>query len=255
MTGAATSTVPSTPPAPVQWSTSWRLDLDEQDVVVAAGVDRRVRIHGLGQADIAELQRWASSSGPVRIGDDQQAIAERLVALGTLVPAWRTPDALHVIGGGSFAAKLLGALEREVREDGFPVVLRTGDEWPATPDRPHLAVDCSMHHTLVLGPYVVPGLSACTGCLTTRVARRWPHGGAAPEPGIQRRPQLIAELLAVHLDLIERGSSPLVNATMSWDVEQGRCDRQVLLKSPGCGLCDRARRRGRLHLPWPGASR
>ena len=64
-----------------------------------------------------------------------------------------------------------------------------------------------------------------------------------------QRPAVVAELLAVHVRLALAGRSPLVNATIAWDLEQGSCDRQSVFKVPGCATCDRSRATGRVTLP------
>jgi hypothetical protein len=67
---------------------------------------------------------------------------------------------------------------------------------------------------------------------------------------VQRYLAVAAALLRVHADLIARGASPLVNATIAWDLERGTTDRQSLYKQPGCARCDTDGANGRVVLPW-----
>lgn len=237
----------------VVWSPAWRLDLDSDgDPILTAGVDRQLALRATTRRQREILVSWAGA-GPIDPDDASEAqLADRLLAIGALIPAAPTPRTIHCVGDHALGSKLVAAMEAEPaapdQDDAFTILLRTGGDWPEPPGQAHLAVDCSMHHTLVLGPYVVPGLSACTRCLTTRMARRWPEVTPPPEPAVQRHLDLVAELVRIQADLVSGGASPLVNATIAWDLEQGTCERQTLLKSPGCPRCDAAPRPGRLML-------
>lgn len=233
----------------LDWSPSWRLERTEHhELELSAGADRRLLLRGIDDTLATAALGWACGS-PVTVTAAEARLADQLVAVGALVVR-RSTASVELIGDEVLATKLAGAMELESDPSGTAVLLRTCDGWPAPPARPHLAVDVSMHHTIVLGPYVVPGLTACTSCLDTRVQRRWAPAPAPAQPAVQRHVHVIAELVRLQLELIQRGSSPLVNATIAWDLETGTTDRQTLLKSPGCATCDVATATGRLTLPW-----
>lgn len=233
----------------VTWSTHWRCEISDVDAVLSAGADRRMALHGLDDELRTTLERWSTMGTSVEIRPHEQRLADRLVEIGALVdPA--PVCGLEFFGDPAFTDKLGAALEVQPTSGGLGVLVRTGADWPTAPVGPHLAVDCSHHHTLVLGPYVMPGLTSCTSCLQTRMARRWPAVAPADAPAIQRHVHLIAELLGLQVELIGRNASPLVNATVAWDLEQGTTDRQTLLKSPGCATCDLGSQSGRIALPW-----
>jgi bacteriocin biosynthesis cyclodehydratase domain-containing protein len=131
------------------------------------------------------------------------------------------------------------------------VAVRTGAAWPDVPaGRLHLGLDLALHHTIVLGPLVVPGASACLGCLDGRMAHRWSTPVVPPEPLVQRSLAVAAALLRVQVDLVAAGTSPLVNATIAWDLERGTTERQKVYKVVGCPRCDLAPPPGRVHLGW-----
>lgn len=242
------------------WSPKWRLDFtDDADPILVAGADRRLRLHGIAPAQKDALRQWAAGTGEERlqIANNERDLADRLVDVGALV-AEHDDTTIRAVGDAVFGAKLLQAMKRNPANDddaGLSLLIRTSDQWPEPPAAPHLAVDCSLHHTLVFGPFVIPGFSACTSCLTVRMARRWPDVKTAAAPAMQERVHLIAEIVSIHADLIAGGVSPLVNATMAWDFEQGTCERQTLLKSPGCPHCDLRRPSGQIALPWSGGLR
>lgn len=237
--------------ASVRWSPHWLLDeLPDGTLVVSAGQDHRLALRGIDEATSRAVRSWITDGPGADLSAEERRLADRLTQAGVLEPSSPAVSRVHVIGSEPFATKLLTAMEATADADGFALVVRTGTEWPDAPGRHHLAIDCSNHHTLVLGPYVVPGLSSCIECLQTRLARRWEAVPAAPEPGVGRYLAVIAQLAAIQLELIERGSSPLVNATMTWDLETGDTERAPLLKVPGCPRCDLAVPSGRLQLPW-----
>lgn len=202
-------------------------------------------------------RRDDGAGGAARTRDARrQAVArllDRLVELGAVVPV-APPGPPTVLASDAATAGELRDLLTEGGTSGAVLALRTGTAWPEVPPgRLHLGVDLSLHHTVVLGPLVIPGASACLACLDARIARRWPPPAVPAEPAVRRLLPVVAALLDVQLELIARGASPLVNATMSWNLETGTTDRQSLYKLAGCGRCDTGPGDGRVALPWGAA--
>ena len=133
---------------------------------------------------------------------------------------------------------------------GLAVVVRAGHPWPQPPAGVHIGLDVSLHHTVVLGPLVVPGVTACIACAEQRAVRRWGEPAIPPTPAVTRHVAAVADLLAIQVELMVAGTSPLVNATIAWDLEHGTCDRQSVYKLVGCSTCDVAPATGRVTLPW-----
>lgn len=239
----------------LRWSPAWVLEppgepvataavdaaLVDTALVFSAGADRRVAIDGVDADQRAEVERW-QAAGAVprrRVGGQAEArLIDRLVELGVAVPVVRAGPPTVLADDARVAADLSGLLtERGAVE--LAVSVRTGRAWPAVPGgRLHLGVDLSLHHTIVLGPLVAPGASACLGCLDARVARRWPPPPVPPQPAVGRHLAVVASLLDIQLGLVAAGTSPLVNATIAWNVETGATDRQALYKVAGCTRCD-----------------
>ena len=197
-----------------------------------------------------------SGDGVDQAGSRHQAVArllDRLVELGVVVPR-TAPGPPTVVADDPVTAGALGDLLTEGGAGGMLVLVRTGARWPEVPPgRLHLGVDLSLHHTVILGPLVIPGASACLACLDARVARRWSAPIVPPEPAVRRRLPAVAALLDVQLALVAARTSPLVNATVAWNLETGTTDRQSLYKLAGCPHCDTGPGDGRVALPWRAA--
>lgn len=233
-------------------------------MVVAAGADRVIAVDGASAAQVAAVVGWANGD-PVGVDGDGSiaAMRDRLAEVGAIVPAFPGADDVELIGTESAQplldrlAALLPAPWRSgvgEQEPGVAVVVRTAPEWPAIPiERNHLGVDLTMDHTALFGPLVVPGATTCIGCMDSRTTRRWGRPPVAAEPAVQALLPVIASLLAVQLRLARAGTSPLVNATVSWDFEQGTTDHQKAYKLPGCPTCDPPPSGGAdgwVRLPW-----
>lgn len=289
---AAADPVPTPTPAesPVlRWSPAWALEPArpaadfasgrDTTLVLSAGADRRVAIDGVDADQRATVERWSAAAavtdpasdvaetddeGVPNSGDGGGAkpqlrrgamarLLDRLVELGVVVPV-TAPGPPTVVADDSGTAAALGDLLTEGGAAGMVVLVRTGAAWPSTPPgRLHLGVDVSLHHTVVLGPLVVPGASACLACLDARAARRWSAPTVPAAPAVLRRLPVVAALLDVQLGLVAAGTSPLVNATVAWNLETGTTDRQSLYKLAGCTRCDTGPAGGRVTLPWGAA--
>lgn len=264
--------------AALRWSSAWTVEPSApatdipNTVVLSGGADRRIAIDGLPARSSAAVASW-SRGGPIEpVDDDERLVVDRLVELGAVVVERPSPTDVTVTWtndpDSGFVAALKDVLapagwrmvdaDLDATTDGaattrpLRVVVRTGSApWPVgAPPEPHLGVDLTLHHTVLIGPYVVPGASACLDCLDLRVARRWGRPAHPATPGVTRWPAAVAALVAVQVDLIVAGTSSLVNATIAWDLERGTTDRQSLYKMIGCPTCDRATRSGRVALPW-----
>lgn len=242
------------------WSPSWTIAGTERgSVVLSAGGDRRVAIDGLTEGTVGATERWWGGGRIEAAEGDERRLLDRLVALGAVVPVGAPGLAVDLVGDGdpSLLARLADRLgEAGVRVAGEPdalaVVVRTDGHWPTPPPQVHLGLDLGLHHTVVLGPLVVPGATACTRCAEQRAARRWGEPSLPPVPAVTRHLGAIADLLAIQVELVAAGTSPLVNATIAWDLERGTTDRQSVFKMVGCPRCDHGPVPGRVELAWAG---
>lgn len=117
---------------------------------------------------------------------------------------------------------------------------------------PHLLVDLAHHHTLSVGPLVVPGQTACLACLGHRIVQRWGDLPPPPRPEMLRRAAGVAALLS---DAVRLGSE-LVEQVAALDLRQLRLSRHRVHVQPGCPVCLAARRdpaaelAPSFNLPW-----
>ena len=251
------------------WSNEWIARV-EPVPVVSAGPDVRFELAGLTPAAASSLMRWQSSGSA---GDTAGAIEERtgtpdeeaelhtlLVGLGVLVPRFASQPTVrlrasqpHTRLEDALTAREISvaAANGEDAEVELDLVIRSEAAWPE-PDsaRPHLGVDLTHNHTLVLGPLVVPGLSSCLSCLQRQTERHWGTDDIPPQPRVGRWTEVLAELLAIQIQLATSGERPLVNATVAWDLNGGSTEREQLFRAPDCGGPCRAPAGATIDLPW-----
>lgn len=119
------------------------------------------------------------------------------------------------------------------------------------PEQPHLLLDLSYHHTLALGPYVVPGQSACVYCLGNRVLRRWGDAAVPTMPAVAAQRARIAALVAPLLDQPHLLLGYLERSV--WlDLHRLHGERDRVLRLPWCPACQRGAPvlPAPLSLPW-----
>ncbi|MET0457737.1 MAG: hypothetical protein ABW195_00710, partial [Ilumatobacteraceae bacterium] len=150
----------------MRWSAAWTVDPlgPPTTVVLGAGGDRQVAVDGLDEATTTAVQRWASGAPVVARGVEQSRLLDVLVDLGAVVPTVGGAS-ISLLGDDPVVAVLGGAAAATglpPGEAGLVVVVRSGTDWPRPPaHRVHLGLDVTLHHTVLLGPLVVPGASAC----------------------------------------------------------------------------------------------
>lgn len=245
----------------MRWDSAWRAAVGAPGtLLLGAGADRQLAIDGL-HTDTIE---WAiglaaapaDAPAAAAATDQQRQLLDRLVDIGAVAPdvAGATVTLLHDDDAAPLAARFAGLLAAHgvaVAPDApLAVVLRTGDEWPTSPRVHHLGVDLTLHHTVLVGPFVLPGASACLRCLQARTDHLWPRAPVPPAPRVTRSLATVADLVAIQVELAVAGRSPLVNATIAFDLERGESDRQRVHKLTGCTGCGVSPTVGRVHLPW-----
>ena len=235
------------------WSRAWAIDRCDDRLTISAGADLSYEIDGLGEATVAEVASW-SRGGQVSPSTDQAGgVADRLVHLGVLVLHGDTTAAVRVEGDGPVAIAVSATLDdwqprQPPRSPTDPPPLRSltvsvsesPQSFEEPPHRPHLLVDATGHHTVVIGPLVIPGFTACGECLRIRTSRRWPAPIIAPEPAVTRAPTVVAQLVAIQVERSHEGEGP-INATIAWNLATGAVKRDDLLRVPGCASCARWR--------------
>lgn len=228
-------------------------------VSITAGPDVHFELEGLSQETLQTAIRW-SAGGHVEAQPppEQAELRDLLIGLGALKPIIPDLGPLPIIGKpGDLLTLALEArdlkpiaVEAPLADAPLHLVLRTSSSWPDSPPGVHLGVDLTHHHTLVLGPLVVPGVTSCLMCLERQTSRRWGQDRVTKSPAIRRWPELTAELITLQIELARSGESALVNATIAWDLAHGNADRQDLLRAPQCGGPCRAPSSDQIDLPW-----
>ncbi|WP_195909037.1 TOMM precursor leader peptide-binding protein [Microlunatus sp. Gsoil 973] len=123
-------------------------------------------------------------------------------------------------------------------------------------NRIHLLCDLAAASTIAVGPLVVPGHTACLGCLTGRIANRWGDPPTPDRPGATGRTgaTTAAGIVARQLQLaVEESRFPLIDATVAVDLDTLQANHSPCLTLPRCPYCAELRNMssdGRVVLPW-----
>lgn len=263
---------------------NWTLFLEKNLLVLSAGGDETYliddvvdpalvrRIHQAYLSDdLAEIAADPACAGVVRQLLQLKAI---LPARAQLAPqrvgiAWLghpLPALTAKLASGSATEETPPWLLTETPSDATDILLlvRTDAGWQETlsayrnlaPQVPHLFVDLAYHHTLSIGPFVVPGETACLGCFANRIAHRW------GDPPLPRRPAVNEEIdVAVAVlrramlaeDASPRAPLAFVERVTSLDLGTLRSQSSRLFQLPDCPTCGPENTDARpLPLPWLG---
>lgn len=254
----------------------WILLVQQGLLLASGGSDEIYVVDEIANATAAERLHAAWREGVA--GDLREeaacgAAVRQLVRMGILVPeqacAPRGKFALRWWGEPLAAvqadlARLAGFTTREEEADCW-VILRTDASWEACLAQykqganalPHLFVDVAYHHTMCVGPYVVPGETACISCMGSRVAHRWGDIALPATPRAASEPALIAALVAQLLGAVqEEPSGALLHylervVSLNLTTLESRTER--VFRLPICPVChpDGAHNAvGKLNLPW-----
>ncbi|RZL64508.1 MAG: hypothetical protein EOP81_08100 [Variovorax sp.] len=144
------------------------------------------------------------------------------------------------------------------------LVIRSNCNWQdalaryadAAPQQPHLLVDLAYHHTVSLGPYVVPGDTACVACLGHRVAHRWGDLPMPAAPAVQQHEALVTALVrqALHGEPGTAARLAWVERVVSLDLRSLASTQDRVFRHPWCPVCSAQPHddagAGSLALPW-----
>ncbi len=256
------SVAPNGPAPNYALSPAWRIELGENSARCIGGPDEAHVITELDAPTLDTLQNWVrrGSAKPSEgeTGDLAQLRAF-LTAIGVLVPSERSSTQLEWVTVGPIAPteaiRLAMAPFLPAGVGALTILLRSGGTLAELSRHAlalrtsHVLIDLTGHHTLSIGPFVTPPLTACVGCYAGRLAERWGDDHPSPEPASQRWIGLTADLTCIQLELIARGNSPLVNGTINWDLRSGQSRRDDLLRYSACESCQQGSG-GAVSLPW-----
>lgn len=268
--------------APVVGDPRWRLFTQNGYLIATAGSDEVWVVDDVSGDVATELSACWTERPPQLDQLSRAAVlaVEQLRAVGVFGPQNTVPfrPQAGVIFSGDPVPAFTSALARLCRDQGWPevlndpiervdltVVLRSTGSLAETAElgrrllhagRIHLLCDLAAARTIAVGPFVVPGHSACLGCLVGRLGNRWGDAPAPPRPGATGTigATTAAGLVAHHLRLAaEDNRFPLVDATVSLELDTLRGDQSPCLTLPRCPSCAELRGTaadGRVVLPW-----
>ncbi|MGH8039382.1 MAG: hypothetical protein ACREPC_02235 [Stenotrophomonas sp.] len=280
MTAAGSQQQPGTQTGHAGWTRNpaWALfsqtQAQRQLLLVSGGADELYVVDEADTPTVVEriLGHWQDDTLAVLQDDAECGPAVRqLIRLGVLAPAPAVRSvqryALDWLGeplpglADAFDQHGNAALQRvEISADPELLVLvRHGLGWEAAlaryrarmPTQPHLLLDLSYHHTLALGPYVVPGQTACVYCLGNRVMRRWGEAPVPALPAVAAHPARIAALVAPLLDQPQLLLGYLERCV--WlDLHRLHGERDRVVRLPWCPACQGGETwlPAPLSLPW-----
>ncbi|MET0889041.1 MAG: hypothetical protein ABWY09_02795 [Stenotrophomonas maltophilia] len=246
-------------------------------LLVSGGADELYVVDEADTPTVVEriLGHWQDETLAILENDPDCGPAVRqLIRLGVLVPLQAVRSvrryALDWLGeplpglADAFDQHASADLQRvdAVADADLLVLVRHGLGWEQAltryrarmPAQPHLLLDLSYHHTLALGPYVVPGQSACVYCLGNRVLRRWGDAVVPALPAVAAQPARIAALVAPLLDQPQLLLGYLERSV--WlDLHRLHGERDRVLRLPWCPACQggEASLPAPLPLPWDAA--
>ncbi|WP_421576347.1 hypothetical protein [Stenotrophomonas maltophilia] len=246
-------------------------------LLVSGGADELYVVDEADTPTVVEriLGHWQDDTLAILENDPDCGPAVRqLIRLGVLVPlqAVRSVRRYAIDWLGEPLPGLADAFDQHASADlqrvdavadaDLLVLVRHGLGWEQAltryrarmPAQPHLLLDLSYHHTLALGPYVVPGQSACVYCLGNRVLRRWGDAVVPALPAVAAQPARIAALVAPLLDQPQLLLGYLERSV--WlDLHRLHGERDRVLRLPWCPACQggEASLPAPLPLPWDAA--
>lgn len=231
---------------------AWRALRQPGGLVLHAGADLSYLLPDVPDAEArAVVDVLAGRADPDRLGP---AMRLQLRSLGALRPAdlpTRRPPAVGVRVVGAEPARLRGHFPGHPEPDLVLVVRTTGtlaDLADLREHRPHLLLDLAHHHTAALGPLVVPGASACLGCLTVRARRRWSDPEPPPTPAATTA-DLPFHWARHAIDRLVGGSLALLDRVVTLNLDEFTTTAEDVLPSADCETCPRFDT-GRVDLPW-----
>jgi bacteriocin biosynthesis cyclodehydratase domain-containing protein len=255
-----------------QANPQWRLDVHDNHLIASAGCDEIFVVDEAPPESIAPLLKaWHDNQCAPLANDPLLGAAIRqLRRLGALVPSVAisstTKPHAQLRWFGAPWPQLQEALEHHgwcIDESATLVLcIRTTATWEHflanyeqnPPSATHVLIDLPYHHTVCLGPLVVPGQTACLACLGHRVMHRWGDLPPPQEPTNQQRAWGVAALLA---DSVMLGSR-CVEKSVVLDLHRLHLQSTAVYAQPGCAVCGKYRTTypsegpeiGALQLPW-----
>ncbi|WP_374339590.1 TOMM precursor leader peptide-binding protein [Leeia sp.] len=249
--------------------------MQDDMLFLSGGADEVYAVDEATPASVARQIADAWQQNTLHTLQDQaacQAALRQLRRVGAIVSprAVQRPQRVALCWMGEACEPLMAALQRdgdsglqwvaEPDQADTVLLIRSNASWmdcvtryPALAlQQPHLWVDIAYHHTLVIGPYVVPGETACIHCLSNRVAHRWGDVPLPASPQVQQHWALLAALILAPLRR-QAGWAQWMEQSVSMDLTTLQTQRSTVYRLPWCPVCHgevAAPLAAALPLPW-----
>lgn len=227
-------------------SPGWSVRRTDEGIVLSGGDDALFAVE-----PAAFLQRLAEGEVLERgtIHRDETALFEKLVSAQIAVPVIPAgPTGTVALIGDELPWELpmpdgLKRVERPQEADLVVVVRRHSRLWTiaeraAELEQLHLYADLSFHHTVSIGPLVVPHETPCVCCLAGRLTERWGENEPPADPAVARSyPELSAALVTTEIARAAAGDGSLAGWTAWWNLADRTARRERLLTTAACPYC------------------
>lgn len=241
---------------------AWIIYVHDGQLFVSAGADRVYLVDELNVEQVTRFHHgylqnnWESlQQEPV-----YQAVIEKLVTLGVLYYAGSAQRLLRVAlqWAGEPSQALTEWLDTLFKRRGdieiasasssaadLVLIIRTNGTLQDVATlsseeiRPHLLLDLAYHSALVVGPFVVPGQTACLGCLAGRLTHLWGDSQPPAQPAMNTRIELAAAVITEHLESFRtRGTiNALVGNSWALDTATWESRFHPVFRLPWCPIC------------------
>lgn len=226
-------------------SPAWRISAVGDGFEIHGGDDARYELDASWLAARLAADRAVARD---EVPTTESGQFEQLRAAGVIGPVLQRRSGRVSLFGDDLPSGVRGQLTCDVTDDeaDLVVVVRHRSTHRAIfervleveLDRVHLYADISFHHTVSLGPLVIPHETPCIGCLLGRVRERWGDHQPAPEPAVVTDfGPLVAALVSTEVERCLDGDTSLVGRTVAWDLQQRRVISERLLTVPVCPYC------------------
>jgi bacteriocin biosynthesis cyclodehydratase domain-containing protein len=252
---------------------NWNVQYENKILLLNAGSDHLYAVTDLEDKVANEiLDLWKTNfEQPLDLSNRAREILEELKSAGIVHIKVSNNRELNfdVKYLGNNSKSIYDKVARIIEADGalnlcdsnasdFTLFLRTNCGWKDILDvyecsKPHLLVDVSYHHTVSLGPLVVPPETACLGCLVGRITNLWGDPSPPASPKIQENENLIASMIVMELKKIAENDQSLINRTVSFNFKDYKVQSDTLYKLPWCPYCGQKEehtKAGSIEIPW-----
>ncbi len=250
------------------WNQTWTAHVNEGRLYISAGADRVYLVDELNSEQAACFYQAYQQNCWKRLLDQDpvfHTVTRNLLALGALYYSGATRKTCRVAlrWAGRISSELANWLDvlfnrrgdieavSSPHEADLVLLIRTNgtlqqaSEQVCDEMRPHLLVDLAYHSTLAIGPFVVPGQTACVGCLAGRLMHLWGDVQPPDKPAMNSHMELTGAIILEHLESFRsRGTiNALVGNAWALDTSTWESRFHPVFRLPWCPVCEQKQQR------------